>query len=130
MRILFSNGNFIKKVLIFVSTPYLHDKESVVNEKNMNNWVFVRKYIIISVPGMFFLNFPLKIVSNTFSIDFKFHGQIPPCIPLHRIQKSLGKFKNYFSSHIPHWHFYRVFLHQSESYDGFYVNIDKNNFAK
>ena len=86
IRILFSNGNFIKKVLIFVPTSYLHDKESVVNENKMNDWVFLRKYIIISIPGMFFFYFPLKIVSNTFSIDFKFHGQIPPCIPLHRIQ--------------------------------------------
>ena len=30
-RILFSNSNFIKIVLIFVPTSYLHIRESVVN---------------------------------------------------------------------------------------------------
>ena len=43
--------------------------------------------------GHVFFYFPLKIVSNTFSIDFKFHGQIPSCIPLHRIQKNYSVIK-------------------------------------
>ena len=71
--ILLLNDNSNENSVTFLTISYQHDKESVVVEKIMNKWVFVIKYIFISIPGMLFFYFPLNIASTTLSIDFKFH---------------------------------------------------------